>query len=173
MPPKLTVTQKGDKAIKKFITAAVKTAKQNTVAYVLTKDTSGTVKIGPRAIPENRTAEQNLKIYRDLSPERNPVFLKTNERKAILTKLRRAIDAQLKKAKYSSGITDYRFMKLVGEQMVYYIQKHIKKGEMKQGPVKALKSNYARLKRYNYGDVPVLVRTGQLIRSFVGDVKKS
>ena len=99
-------------------------------------------------------------------PPRNPVFLSTNELKAVFLKANKILGDAIDPIKQYSKITT-----VLSEMMVFYFKKHIQQGIMENGPVAPLKERYARTKLLLYGQLPILVRTGQLIKSFTPKVR--
>ena len=150
--------------------------KKSMAAYVLTTGSSAREKIGSKSRSITRTSSENLKIITDLaigSPskgsymkKRNPIFLSQAEIKASINKGVKILGSSLDLNKNYKQLLVF-----FADRMNYYINKHIKDGTMENGPVAPLKERYARLKKYLYGDVPILVRTGALKKSLKVKVK--
>jgi len=170
-------------------------SRSNKTAYVFMSNTTGNAMTNSgKMILETRTAERNTKILKDLAngvgsttaktketkkprrkyirkkpipvsnrslPARNPVFLTANETKAINSKAKKILGDAIDPIKQYAKIVS-----VLSELMVFYFKKHIEQGMMENGPVAPLKALYEYKKNLLYGKLPILVRTGQLLKSF-------
>lgn len=137
-------------------------------AQIKCKPTSGIAKYAKGDRLETRTAEKNTIIFRTLKKKRDPVFFTQEQDNKFKIKWQNAINDFIKT---SNTIAFQKSAQEIADEGIKIIKKNIVEGKSEGGKMKPVQPRYQKIKDRMYGkNLPVLVRTGQLVKSLYSEV---
>ena len=144
----------------------------NSKSYIVTVGVGPTQPIDhpKHRIEKPRSAGENIRILNANAKKGRKIdFFSKDEVNKLSDIWKTAINKQLKTKQNEVS----KASKFIGSGMVNVFKNHITKGVSKKGSMKPLTKLYSILKNTRYGGgKPILVATGQLLNSFIFEVRK-